>query len=209
MLSLPVKGFHRSAKSHNVDFEMCCDWLEASVLFTGEDVTGSDVVDLLREGEIYAEQSFAWELVNDAFANIRERGRLMGDGYPIDVQHSTRLVGRGDWREYVAYSFWLTLSLTHAYADWAQAFGTDFTQQGELFERLTAESVSKSLVGWTVHPTGWTRSTPKRLAAIVSEIAAHLGEATGDLVRWSRHAAKEAGLARWSCGRSRLSFPMC
>jgi hypothetical protein len=194
MLALPKKGFSRSKTAHNVDLAVCCDWLEASVLFAQEPVSGSDIVDVLRENEIYADQNFAWELVYNAFAGLEDRARLMGDGYPLAVQGGPRLVARGDWRDYSAYSFCLILSLPSAYPDWARSFGTDFTAQGELFEALTSESVAASLSGWTVHPTGWTKARPSQLADIVTDVAAKLGEATGDLFRWTKDKAKEAGL---------------
>lgn len=194
MLGLPEKGLHRSKKAHNVDLGIFCDWLEASALFLGEDVTGADVVDLLRENEIYRDQDFAWELLNDAFAELRMRFRLLGDGYPIRIRGGTRIVGVQDWREFPAYAFCLALALPSVYPGWARAFGSDFTEQGELFEALTAESIAQSFRDWTVHPTGWTKTTPSKLGQIVSDLAAQLGEATGELRRWTSANAKEAGL---------------
>ena len=194
MLGLPERGLHRSVKSHNVDFGIFCDWLEASALFLGEDVTGADVIDLLRENEVYRDQGFAWDLVNNALAAIRTRSRLIGHGYPIRVSGGTRIVGVTDWREFPAYAFCLALALPSVYPSWARAFGTDFTQQGALFEELTAEAGSKSFQDWTVHTTGGTKTMPNKLGQLVSDIAARLGEATGELHRWTSASAKEAGL---------------
>jgi hypothetical protein len=194
MLGLPEKGLYRSVRVHNVDFGVFCDWLEASAMFSGEDVTGSDVVDLLRENEFYRDQDFAWDLLNNAFAAIRTRARLLGKGYPMHVSGGTRIVAVEDWRDFAAYAFCLMLSLPSVYPTWARAFGVDYTTQGELFEALTAESMSRSFQGWIVHPTGWTKTTPSQLRSIVESIAARLGEATGEVKRWTSSHAKEAGL---------------
>jgi hypothetical protein len=132
--------------------------------------------------------------VHDAFSNIRERARLIGESYPIEVVGQKRLRKKGNWELYASYVFCLLLSLAKYYPGWARGFGQDYTTQGELFERLTAESVGVSLREWTVHPTGWTRTNPRRLGAIVADVAARLGETTGDIIRWSRQKANEAGL---------------
>jgi hypothetical protein len=194
MLARPARGFQRSVSAHNVELAICCDWLEASVLFDDGEIGGADVVDFLRENEIYADQDFAWELVNDAFSNIRERSRLIGSSYPIELIGTTRLQQKGQWQLYPGYSFCLVLSLARCYPQWARAFGPDYTVQGELFEALTAEAVRASLSDWTVHPTGWTRTAPRRLGTIVADVAARLGETTGDIMRWSKQKANEAGL---------------
>lgn len=194
MLKLPSRGFNRSENVHRVDLNICCDWLEASVLFGSEDIAGSDVVDLLREKEIYDSQDFAWELVSDALNNIRQRGQLMGESYPIQIENSTRMIAKGDWQLFPAYAFCLTLSLTGSYPDWARQFGRNFTEQGELFEDMTAESAARSLQGWTIHSTGWTRTRTQGLNRVVADVAQKLGEATGELLRWTSATAKEAGL---------------
>lgn len=98
------------------------------------------------------------------------------------------------WEQFPAYSFCLALSLPGSYPEWARNFGQDYNEQGELFEALTAESVRGTLTGWVVHPTGWTRTTPTRLAEVVARLASLLGEATGDLAHWTQQKANEAGL---------------
>jgi hypothetical protein len=194
MLTIPSKGFQRSVDVHNVDRAICSDWFEASVLFKDESISGADVVDLLRENEVYESQDFAWELVNDIFGRVQQRSRFLGDGYPFELRRATRLQRRGSWEEYAPYSFCLALSLAPIFPEWARRFGTDYTEQGELFESLTAESIRASLAGWQTYPTGWTRTAPRKLSEVVSKVASLLGEATGELVRWSRAKANEAGL---------------
>lgn len=194
MLALPSKGFARSVKKHNVDPAIFTDWLEACALFGDGEASGPDVVDLLRENEIYESQEFAWEFVNDAFSAIRERKRVLGAGYPLTIQAGTRVVRVGEWIDAAPYAFCLALSLSRAYPDWWQGFGQDFGPQGKLFEDLTAESVAATFHGWEVHQTGWAASQPNLIAGIVQEIADRVGESVGDVRRWSAKSAKEAGL---------------
>lgn len=194
MLSVPQSGVRRSIQEHNVELDVCCDWIEASALFHGEDVAGSDIVDILQESEIYDDQDFAWELVQDIFSRVVERRRLMGDGYPLIVENNLRVRPLDVWQSFSAYGFCLLLSLTKGYPGWAQSFGRNHAPQGHLFERLTAEAMTHSLVGWTIHPTGWAPTAVRRLNGLVAELAGLLGEATGDISRWINDAAKDGGL---------------
>lgn len=194
MLALPFKGFARSVKSHNVDAEIFCDWIEACVLFGDGEASGSDVVDILRENAIYDSQDFAWELVNNAFLAIRERKRVLGEGYPLRIKAGTRVASDIEWQGVAPYAFCLTLSLSKAYPTWWKTFSQDFGPQGKLFEDLTAEAVAATFSGWEVHQTGWTATAPNRIAEIVRNVAELIGEATGEVRRWSGRHAKEAGL---------------
>lgn len=194
MLALPPKGFARSITKHNVDVAICCDWIEACALFGDGEVSGSDIVDILRENEIYATQEFAWELVNNVFLAIRERKRVLGDGYPLRIQAGMRVVSDSPWQDVSPYAFCLALSLSKAYPAWWQAFGQDFGPQGKLFEDLTAEAVTATFTGWEVHQTGWSATQPNHIATVVRNVAELIGEVTGEVRRWSAKRAKEAGL---------------
>src|SRR5262249_706777 len=152
---------------HNVDLATCCDWLEGSALISDEGVAGPDIVDSLCESSIYANQDFAWELLGDTFSHLKIRARILGEGYPFHFSDPIRLERRRDWEDFPAYSFCLTASLSHAYPKWAKTFGADFTQQADLFEKLTAESIRASLVGWSVHETGWGRKKTRELRSTV------------------------------------------
>ena len=193
MLVLPTIGFSRSISAHNVDMAICCDWLEASTLFTHRPVIKSEIVDLLKEAQVYRDQEFAWTFLSDVWSHLERRMRLLGQGYPFTTTGS-RLERKGAWSDFAPYSFCLTLSLARCFPTWARRFGADYTLQGELFEALTAESVSKSFAGWSVHPTGWTRGHPSKLGEIVEEVASLLGESPGDLRMWASPGAHEQSL---------------
>lgn len=193
MLTFPHKGFNRSVTTHNVDVGNCCDWLEANSIFFDGDLSKSELVDLLCENEIYAEQDFAWELVSDVWINLRRRSRIFGCGYPLDVQPS-RIIARGDWRAYSPYAFCLTLSLSNLYPVWARGFGPDSNEQGDIFEALTAAAFESTFAGWGVFRTGWSSSNVSNLKLIVEQIIKRISETSGNISKWTKPTANDAGL---------------
>ncbi|MER9926717.1 hypothetical protein NKJ84_28285 [Mesorhizobium sp. M0048] len=177
-----------------MDLYIFCDWIEASALFLKKEVTGSDLIDILTENNIYKSQAFAWELVNDAFSIVDVRARLIGEGYPL-VATADGVAPKGDWGDYTPYAFCLMLSMAKSHGVWVRdTFGTDFTAQGELFERLTAEAVTIAFRGWSVHATGWTRTRTARIKQVVEGVCTQLNEAAGEVLHWTAATAKEAGL---------------
>lgn len=195
MFEIPQRGFARSINQHNVRLDALCDWLEGGVLFQSENqLAASDVVDLLMESNIYEQQEFAWNRVEESWSELRNRARLLESGYPIDITN-TRLHRRMEWQQVPAHSLCLALSFAEWYPDWARAFGQNYTEQGELFELLTEESLRRSLDHWEIHRTGWTKTSTAKLGKVVGEVAAWLGEPlTGNMKRWKRDTANDAGL---------------
>lgn len=198
MLATPTVSFGRSIRSHNVALDVLADWTEASALFVVDEVSQSDVVDALHEEQIYEHPGSdptrvaAIDRVSDAWVEVERRLRHLGQGSPLQVV-GNRLIRTREWSETPDYAFCLLLS----YAKWNRewwTFGSDYTEQGELFERLTLESMRKQFVGWEIHQTGWSRTHTKKLAAVVAEVAGKLGESLGQLDRWTRDTANEAGL---------------
>lgn len=194
MLAIPEIGLGKSIESHNVDFDILCDWMEAEALFSDNRVSGSDIVDILLENKIYIDQDFAWEAIDNAFSIMEHRGNVIGESYPLKRSGTRKFSQRDNWQKYSSYSFCLTLSLGKAYPSWLKKFGSNYTTQGELFEELTAASVRNVLSGWQVHKTGWSRTAANKINAVVSHVAALAGEAVGNVSRWTRKHANEAGL---------------
>lgn len=196
MFALPKRGIARSVEAHNVDLEVLSDWIEGSVLFThenGEELSKTAVVDFLCEAQIYERQAFAWEIVSDAWGELRRRRVSTGGAYPFQVEEDAvaRLV---DWKDAAAHSFCLTLSFAKWYPDWATGFGRNFTEQGELFELMTKQALEALFDGWKFHVTGWSRTRTNKLGKIVGDVAGILGESIGRVERWTKPAANEAGL---------------
>jgi hypothetical protein len=183
----------RSADQHNIDFLALCDWLEGGVLFDEENLPAADVVDILIESEIYSRQELAWEIVTSAWAELSRRQKWVGQNAPIKVSKN-RLERLCGWQDVPAYGFCLALSFAGWYPGWAREFGSDYNEQGELFERLVKEAMEHLFPQWVVHQTGWTRTHPSKLAEIVKDVANQLGEAQGDIDYWANSDAHDEGL---------------
>jgi len=141
MLMQPTTGFRRSIKVHNVKIDILCDWIEGSVTFVSKRVTQSDLVDVLCENQIYDEQDMAFALIGDAWAELRKRASLLGVGSPFKVE-SSRVVQVQPWHANAPHAFCLMVSLQAWYKSWAEEqFGSDYTEQGDLFERITDEAL--------------------------------------------------------------------
>ena len=194
MLVVPTSGFARSINVHNIKLEIFCDWIEASILFSEYDILSTtDVVDALVEGEIYASQDFAREMVDNGWRELERRQSWMGASSPIEVV-GQRVRRTKNWHDCAGYSFLMVLSLARLYPDWAGRFGRDFTEQGMLFEELTEQALHGLFPGWEVFITGWSRERVNKLGAVVREVASRVNEPIGNIGRWTREDANEAGL---------------
>ena len=70
----------------------------------------------------------------------------------------------------------------------------DYNAQGDLFERLTKESLEHQFPDWIIHRTGWSRAKPTKVKDVVEKISEILGELPGDVKAWLDPQAKEFGL---------------
>jgi hypothetical protein len=194
MLAMPDTGMGYSVKKHNVKLDVICDWLEGSTLFADEEaLSQSEVVDVLLEEEVYREQDFAWEMTQNAWGELIRRQYGIAEGASFSIS-SNRITRRRSWQDACAHSFCVLLALAKWYTGWAKQFGSDYIEQGELFEKLTKESLELQFSGWKIYQTGWSRTSPKKLADVVDEVTNQLGESKGDLKTWAKPFAHEAGL---------------
>jgi len=198
MLTLPDSGFQPSVNSHNVDLDALVDWVEGSVVFVDELLAQVDVVDSLCENGIYRDresmtaQDFAVERVADAWVELERRSRSLLRGAPFRIS-GRRIFRTRAWETNPTYSFCLLLSLQVRFRRWARQFGSDFTEQGKLFERLTAECLETT--GWTVYRTGWAPGNAAKIGQVVSAVSDHIRESArpGEIHKWmSEHANEEA-----------------
>ncbi len=197
MLALPSRGIARSVSEHNSKLEVSCDWLEGSILFFENEISRTDIVDILTEDRIYDKQDFANEWVDNVWAELRRRQKCLGAGTPF-VMDSHRIRRKFSWEDASAHGFCLMLSLVQYYSglnqEWEKKFKGDYNEQGELFELLTKESLENQFSGWSLYRTGWSRSAPSKLNGVVDKIAKLLGESKGDLKKWTSPDANEEGL---------------
>lgn len=192
MIALPTKGIGISETAHNIDLDLFCDWLEASILFADDSISKSDVVDFLKENELYRSQDFAYEFVNDSWNELRRRQLVLAGGCPfsvlVDLERTTQ------WRDAAAHSFFVLVSCGKWYPDWASQFGRDYTEQGVLFEEITKEAVQLIFNDWNTHGTGWSTTNPNNLDEIVQRVSGLLGEKAKELQPWTTEDANDAGL---------------
>ena len=193
MLLLPETGFQPSPTRHNVKLDILVDWLEGSVAFVDEDLSQNDVVDALIENEVYSDQDCALTQVSDAWEERDRRAGVVFDGAPFEVT-GRRINRKCSWNENPAYSFCLLLSLHVLFKTWAKDFGSDYTVQGDLFERLTVECLDQ--LGWTTYRTGWTPGNAKKIKQVVADVSDHLRESEqpGAVDKWIGPLANEEGL---------------
>ncbi|UYT54530.1 hypothetical protein OHI65_09205 [Brucella sp. MAB-22] len=211
MMSLPEEGFRKKGPYVADNVELISDWVEASVLFLDGESSLSDIVDILLESNFYTSQEKAWDFATDVRLCIERRQRILGQGYPFVVEDQMRIVSKGEWSDYAPYSFCLILSLLPSYRSWRQHFGSDYTEQGVLFEDLSVESVRLTMAGWEVVKTGWSKQEAAGLGAVAERCAGHLREGLGDLNHWVRGSENEAGLdilCYRAFGDDRAGFPI-
>jgi len=193
MLALPTIGVSRSVHVHKVDLDIFCDWIESSLLFEDDEISSTDIADTLVEENIYNDYDMASEIVSSAWTELRRRQSWISQGTPFSIG-GYRISRILEWREVPGHSFCLLLSLSKWYRSWAQQFGTDYTEQGELFEELTKESLETQFSDWQIYRTGWSRTHTDNLGTIVQEVATRLAESVGDIGQWTSPRAKDAGL---------------
>lgn len=194
MFAIPQVGVAHSVNKHNCDLAALADWVEATIVFGSKTkISGSDVVDLLTEEDIYDEQSFAWEMVDLVWIELRRRAECMGKGclYAISGKSVTRL---RRWKEAPAHAFCLALALAKWYPKWARTFGNNYTAQGAIFEDLSVSALTMLMPEWIVTKTGWSSNAPNKIHTVVPLVSKALCETTGNITPWVNSGANEAGL---------------
>lgn len=180
------------------EIELAADWLEGSVLFSGEPVTKPEVGDLLKDKSIFTDSTAASQFVDDVWTRLRSRRHQQGGRGPFDFGYQDLHLCVQSWEEAPAQAFCLILSVLPARPKKTQA-GTirkpqSFVEQGELFERLVEAACAELWPSWRIHRTGWSKSTTQGLKTVVEEVARVLCGNVGHLGRWNSKGAKEQGL---------------
>ena len=86
------------------------------------------------------------------------------------------------------------LSLQIIYPDWARNF-TNYSEQGNLFEKVVEEICSDLFSGWTVYRAGWSPDNTKNIPAIVDVLCEHLHtKGAINLDDWTDESEKDGGL---------------
>ena len=190
MLSIPSRGFAKSS----LDLGALCHWIESSVLFDREPITTMSLVDVLCEEGLCEDQPSGYIVASDAWAEFLRRKSWIGLSWPFGLSDDT-IEATQEWKNASGYTFCLLLSLTIRYRRWAKTCITDYAEQGELFELVTAESLIKQFSDWQFLQTGWSRSKARNLEQVVHDVASFLREEQKPKHRrWTTEEAKDAGL---------------
>jgi hypothetical protein len=194
MLVIPTSGFARSVSTHNVDLDKLCDWIEASICFSDDDaISITSVADVLVENEVYQDFSLAREMVQDAWAELKKRGHLIQQ-YCIFEIDEPWIRRRSDWRNYSLQAFCVMLSLAPIYDWWKVEFGSNYVEQGDLFEEVVEEAISNNFGGWSTYRTGWSSINQLRFPTILTEVSRRLNEQLLNIGQWDEDRAKDMGL---------------
>ena len=199
MLPIPTSGFPQPTVTppeieHNIKLEILCDWIEASVLFDEEDLSTTDVVDILTKEEIYDDSDLALEIVEWGWRKLKRRLRWIGEGSPFSFI-GRKMRRMRSWEENPAHSFCILLSMPLCYTDWSTGLhGVGYSEQGRLFESLTKASIESQFSDWEVYQAGWSVSNPVKLSEVVDEVASRLGEEMKNITPWENPEGNDAGL---------------
>jgi hypothetical protein len=194
MLRLPATGTAPSVKTHNCKCDVHVDWIEASLLFATKTVTRSDIVDALREENVYESQDFASDWVSTLWGELDRRVSLLGAGTAIK-RSGDRAERVMEWMDRPALSFCITLAmLQHYRTEVVEKCGNSYVEQGELFERLSQESLA--LQRWKVERVGWSKSKAMEIDSKVQALAEAIGDPVipNGVSNWAAPSAKDGGL---------------
>ena len=187
------RGFNRSVSQHNIDFEAFLDWLEATAIFLGEELSQTDVVDYLVEEHLYDDQNFASTFVSFGWTEVERRLSWLGSFSPIRF-YDRWMVREAEWTHIPAHSFCLAVSFGPKCDGWTGEFGNDYTEQGRLFELITKSAIEARFQGWELVHTGWSRENALKLPDVVDNLVLAIDERVGDLAQYASRDANEAGL---------------
>lgn len=193
MILVPTRGMAQSIKTHNINFDIFTDWVEANIVFGPEPISQTDIVDRLIEEQIYENQDLAREIVNDVWNELERRVQLCKNSYALSVEDKW-LRRTANWTEKPAHSFCLLLSISPAYDWWSTEFGHDYSEQGEIFEIITKESLETLEPCWKTYRTGWSRSAQADFKKIAVEVSNIIGDGKPDFENWDTDSAKDMTL---------------
>jgi len=200
LLEIPESLGTPPDKDSTTEIEVACDWLEASVLFSGSRITKPEIADLLKDKSILPDATSATRFVDDVWSQLRSRRLHQGGNGPFDFSYQDMHLCVKNWEDAPVHSFCLLLShplekpQPKKKDKAGKAKGINYTEQGELFERIVEAACSVLWPSWTVHRTGWSKSTPQFLPKVVEGVARILCGKVGNIDRWATPGSKERGL---------------
>jgi hypothetical protein len=152
---------------------LVADWIEMDSLFFGDPDEGVGIAEYVGhfiEEQLYDDQDFCTEFFQSVFSVLNVRRTLGGPQYPLAFTNQEVHRDRS-WEEVPALTFCLALSVLGRYSGYADWVAGDYVEQGDLFERLTANAMAAWLPEWDVTRTGWGGGEGTPLADLLDGIA--------------------------------------
>lgn len=193
MIEMPETGINHSVKKHNCDLITVADWVIASALFCQENVSKSDVADVLLENQVYVDQDFCLEFIDSTWNYLK----IFFNHYPSpSLSFETRVIKSvSQWESDLALAYCLTASLRGSYPKWSQKHCGDYLEQGRILEQLTVISLSKLHPEAQFRSTGWSGINDNpTFGALVSEICKQTNFTEQNLALWDNGKTKDLGL---------------
>lgn len=194
MLDIPGKNFNESVNKVNVSTNVLADWIEASLLFDYHEISKSNIVDILIEQQIckHENKDIAHEIADRGWVEVQQRSSFGAcDSLKFD---GMRITGSDNWRNEPIRAFFLLLSIFQYYPSWASSH-RNYSEQGELFERVIEVACKGLLPSWDVIRAGWSPSNAVSVKTIVHQLCDHLNTmGNHDIDRMVPDAAKDGGL---------------
>ncbi|EMB4861288.1 hypothetical protein U9F62_005663 [Pseudomonas aeruginosa] len=193
MIELPENGISPSVKKHNCNILAVADWIVSSALFGEEDVSRSDVVDILLENQAYREQDFCnefveqvWIYLNDFSSHVRINSLSF---------EAKKIISNGSWEEDLALSYCLTASLRAHYKKWSNVHCGDYLTQGSILEELTLISLANLHPQLSFKTTGWSGiKENENFESLVRRMCRETQFSEKDLSLWDNGRIKDLGL---------------
>jgi len=196
LLELPSTFRRPDQVDAGEEIELACDWIEASILFSGETIASPVVTNVLAETRWFHDRKEARDFVDLVWNRLRVRRLEVGGCGPFDFDYQTIQLTISSWEKSPAYVFCLLLSYARHHLKWSRSkkLKWDYNKQGEIFESLCCGALEQLLPCWTIYRTGWSSKETAQLATVVKEIAKHLCGEVGNIKRWNKKQAEEQGL---------------
>jgi hypothetical protein len=198
LLELPENLKTPDPKDATCEIEIASDWLEASVLFSGDRVTKPEIADLLKDKSIFLDRGTATIFVDDVWRTLRSRRLQQSGAGPFDFDYQDMHLSVKSWKNAPAHAFCLFVSREiprpAKKKSKVKKQDKDYTEQGALFERIVEAACKGLWPSWQVHRTGWSKTTTNKLKNVVEGVAEILCGNVGNVGRWNTRGAKEQGL---------------
>lgn len=198
MLGLPETDFSDPKSAIKLDALQIADWIEGSITFADQELSQSDVVDVLKENYLTTKardqsaNDLAVDRVKQTWQELHRRAGCLGAAASYEVD-GPKVKRTQEWEHTPGFAFCLIVALLPAYRTAFRQF-RGYTEQGQIFERLTQASLSA--LGWQVHNTGWSKSASDSIESKIQAVAEFLrvDPMQDASKKWLAPKAKDAGL---------------